>query len=293
MVAPYAPAQDVREVLELGANLIRYQIVDPSGAAGRMEAYDYTVWVRNHLAYIMDELLPTLEGPDRLVVDLHTPPGGYLIEPGKAPTYAMYTVQPWHRETFKDAWQIIVEWLGDQPKVLAFDLLNEPAGTPHQITALYRNTIKRIRGTGCTVPCIVSTPYGDPARVKDLYVYPKAHNVWYQVHMYEPLNVTHQGVNGFPVGKVYPGPQTGLARMQKVLLPFKRFLNVNHVRGFVGEFSISSYADAVSRANYARDAISCFEEMGVEWCWHAWREAAVWQPSDDVLVTLMKAWEKN
>jgi hypothetical protein len=231
---------------------------------------------------------------DKLVVDLHSPPGGYLIETGKAPTYAMYTDQSWHRETFKEVWQLIVEQLSVcESKILAYDLLNEPAGTPHQITTLYRNTIKRIRSTGCKTPCIVSTPYGDPARVKDLYVYPKSHNVWYQVHMYEPLNVTHQGIHGFPVGKVYPGPNTGLARMQKVLNPFKAFLNAHKAHGFVGEFSVSSYADHESRANYAADAINCFEAIGVDWCWHAWREASVWQPWGEVLQVLFEAWKEN
>ncbi len=250
--------------------MVRYPIIDPNPTipVGELGPIEYKAWVRTHLDYI-DTLIPTLcDCRGVLIPHIHTPPGGRKLV-NNIPVFRMFYDRPWARTTLKDIWVEIA------------------------VLSLMRNTTKAIRTIDRLKPVIVSCAYGSPSKASGFGKVAAA-NVWYTIHMYEPLNVTHQGVGNFPAGKPYPGPNTGKARMVKDLAAFRKFCADHSVQGFLGEFSISTYADETSRANYMKDVIDLAESYGWNWCIHAFREAPVWNFEGTVAGGIIVGnWGKN
>lgn len=294
MVGPDSSPESLNALKAKGANVCRYEIVGDINAVGALDENTYYRWVNEHIERAIN-FLPTI-GDMQVIIDLHTPPGGMHKPVGKLPVYSMFDIRPECREWFKNTWQFIAERLKDFPNVLAFDLINEPHGNKKQIFSLMRNTIKRIREHS-DKPCIVSCPFSTPENVKNFSIYNQdvLGPVWYTIHMYLPYAVTHQGIpgTGYPAGRTYPNANYDKARLKKDLLPFKNFLP--HEVHYIGEFSISAYADEASRVNYLTDLISIFEEWGWDWSFHAWRESPVWdiEAYPAVLAAMEKAWGKN
>lgn len=294
MVAPNADATVINALRVHKANVIRYQITGAIQAVGAYTEAQYYDWVQWHINN-MKEFLPKI-GSMKVIIDLHTPPGGIHTVTGAPPVYSMFDIRPECREWFKNSWAQIVREVGAHPNVHAFDLLNEPHGDKKQMYNLMRNTIKKIREFS-SKPCIVSSAYGAPNQVKTLSIYDQKTlgPVWYTVHMYMPLAITHQGIpgTGHPAGKVYPSPNYNKERLKKDLTNFKNFLP--HEIHYIGEFSISAFADTQSRVNYLRDLISIFEEWGWDACYHAWREYGGWdaETPPEVFQVLKDWWAKN
>lgn len=288
MVAPYAPPADANAVLAEGAKVIRYQMVDPSGAIGNASEAGYRQFIEGHLTFV-DHLLAMTKAD--IILDLHTLPGGTRTLANGTPRSNMFDQDTQARGLFVDVWRRIGVRYRGQPRIIAFDVMNEPAGTKAQVEAAYKDAIKAIRENSST-PCIVSPPFGDPTRVKAFGNYSKLKNIWVTIHMYQPMAITHQGVyTQYPDGKKFPTERWNKKALEKVLRDFKDFMP--EVPHFVGEFSISKYADVPSRVKYLQACISIFKSWGFSWCYHAWRESPIWNVEDvpELMTVLRKGWK--
>jgi hypothetical protein len=105
--------------------------------------------------------------------------------------------------------------------------------------------------------------------------------VIYSVHMYSPMEFTHQGVSadwGVAGGLTYPGTFNGKPfnkeTLRAYLQPVRDFQLANKARIYVGEFSAIRWAPGA--AQYLADVTSIFEEYGWDWCYHAFREWPGW-----------------
>lgn len=292
MVAPFIQPHDLESLLQRKANLVRYQLTDP--AAGELDDSGYKTWVQSHINHIHNVVAPLLQQYQaRMVFDLHTPPGG-IGTGGKVPVFRMFTDRPWAKQTLKDVCTLVARTYKGVPFVRAIEPMNEPHGSAANIIALYKDVIAGIRSVDREKTVIVSTQYGHPDKVEDLILYPFRH-LWYTVHMYTPLWLTHQGVYPeFPIGKVYPSARYDYLRMVRTLQDLRDFQKKTGVTVFIGEFSCSNFADENSRYQYLRDCIRIFERYGFHWTYHAWfGESPVWVPQGKVFTLLENRWSKN
>ena len=265
---------------EWKANVVRWQITRNWGRPGTdRDLAEYDSWLDGRL----DELDNALESSRRygikLVVDMHSPPGG---------RYANNDLAIFHEADYQDhyvaLWEKIARRYKDEPAIWGYDLVNEPVqntpsppGVADYLGAQVR-AAKAIRAIDPKMPIFIEAAEWDSAagyRELDPVDIP---NVIYQVHMYTPAEFTYQGVHGKWKSAAYPGKIGNMMwdreQLRKVLQPVREFQLAYNVHIYVGEFSAVRWAPGA--ANYLRDCIDLFEEYGWDWTYHAYREWDGW-----------------
>lgn len=282
---PYIGDNDLTDLVAKKANIIRYQIVVPDNRVNVAEYWKD--WVRESLDRL-DVLLPTTSGK-KVVIDIHTPPGGYVG--AKA---AMFSTKPWGITCLKEMWQEIAARYKDEDAVFVYGILNEPGGAAAKIAKLMRECVALIRAIDPNKRISVTCPYSDPANFDEIE-YIASKNIWYELHCYYALGITHQGIDGRPYPKPYPSAKYTKGTIVQYLNKVRSFQVKNRAAIFLGEFSISSFASDASRIAYLSDVTSIAEGYGWQWTYHAWREASVWnvEGNPDVANVLYKKWKKN
>lgn len=267
-VAPNTTCTDVTAVALEGANIIRYQ-------------FNPNYWDESMM--ILDNLIhhtpPTLE----IVLNVHRPYDG--TNP---------VTDPIARTHFKSAWVSLATKYRTEDKIFAYGILNEPAGSGQQVNNFMLEIHDAIRSVDLLKRIAVTCPYSDPTQFSKTRFIKGDSKVWYEVHMYQPMSLTHQGISGRPYPKPYPSSNWNKNKLIYSLRHVREFQLEHKARIYVGEFGFSTFGTDDSRANYYSDCISIFEKYGWNWTAHAWREAPVWTlESPLVLPVFQKAWQKN
>jgi hypothetical protein len=268
------------------ANVVRWQITRNWGKSGTDQVLpEYDKWIDAEL----DDLDKAAESAHRhgikLVIDLHSPPGGRLDDR----TLRM-VVDKKYQDHFVKVWQRIATRYKDNQAIWAYDLINEPvqnqlspAGVADWlgVQILAAKAIRKIDPT--TAISIEVDGWDAPSNFAWLAPV-DIPNVIYQVHMYWPGQFTHQGVhNDWGVDKgdprvEYPGELSGKPfnkeTLRKQLEPVRKFQQQCNAHIFVGEFSAIRWAPGAEK--YLADCISIFEEYGWDWTYHAFREWPGW-----------------
>lgn len=265
-----ASAQDVIDAAANGSRLLRYQIL-PAGNA--LSPDQWAVHIQSAIAHLDQVVVPNL-GPQKLLLDMHSAPGGMMGR--KLRIFS----DPNARALFLQTWAAIVSHFRDYPPVLGYGVVNEPAGSAKEVKALMLQTYQTMRAIDPHKVIAVTCPRSTPGNFSDTIHLSGDPHVVYEVHFYEPMKLSHQGLLGYQPGKRYPTRLLGKSQLIKAMRPILRFQQKTGATIFVGEFSISALADAESRANYLRDCISLFDSFGWTWTYHAWREGpgSVWSP---------------
>lgn len=210
-----------------------------------------------------------------------------------------------------DAWKLIVQRV--QPYkdyIWGYDLFNEPYSAPELPIGNVKWPIwaqaitDSIRQLDKETPVIYEVSPGALPRafIENEWIdagpgYPvlyqgelpllKDDKVIYSVHMYDPSDYTHQGLsvyNGSPLTANWSGKWTypGLIgdtywdkdRLRAQLQPVIDIQKKYNVPIYVGEFSAIRWAPGA--AQYIRDCIELFEELGWSWTYHAFMEWQGW-----------------
>ena len=265
---------------EWKANVIRWQITRNWGRPGTdRDLAEYDRWLGGRL----DELDKALDACRRyglkVVVDMHSPPGG---------RYANNDLAIFNELQYQDHWVAAWEKMARRYKgnaaVWGYDLINEPvesapgpSGVADYLGAQVR-AAKAVRAIDPDVPIFIEAAQWDSAagyRELEPVDVPK---VIYQVHIYAPGEFTHQGVHGAWTPTAYPGKIGGKVwdkeQLRRVLQPVREFQLAYNVHIYAGEFSAIRWAPGA--ADYLRDCIDLFEEYGWDWTYHAYREWDGW-----------------
>jgi endoglucanase len=264
---------------EWRANLIRWQLVRDWGKPGTdRDPAEYDRWIDLKC----DELELVLDAARRygskVVIDLHSPPGGRYQDNNVAMFY-----EKTYNDQFVRVWEKIARRFRGRPALWAFDLVNEPVHTrlcPAGLDSLstQERAARAIRRIDPDTTVIVEAEDWDSPQAFRYLLPIDVTRVVYQAHMYWPHEFTHQGVYGPGPEVRYPGQIAGKAvdkeMLREYLKPVRDFELAYNVHIYIGEFSAIRWAPGAE--TYLRDCIDIFEEYGWDWSYHAFREWDGW-----------------
>lgn len=314
MVSTTVSADDLRVLGgQWRANLIRYQLywIQPNGRSdGWRDPVAYDAWLEKALEHL-DSVLPVCRAQGlRVVVDLHSPPGGNIMLPGgKWPLFQERAYQ----DHFLQVWDKLARRYKGNKTVWGYDLANEPiVGDAAPGLTDWRTLATRaaqvVRKIDPDHAIIVEAEAGQPFDQFKYFPPIPVRGVVYSIHLYEPGRYTMQGVGNIadaPIGPAYPGIIGGVhwdkAQLAKVLQPVVDYQKHYGVAIYVGEFSAIRWAPGAKQ--WLSDAIDLFEQNGWDWSYHAFREWQGWSveydadpkstaptPTPTDRETLLRAW---
>lgn len=257
-IYPYASVDDVRAAVDTGATLLRYQIMTEPQNADVLPIDGWPQFVEN-FCLAVDRFLPVL-GNAKLIIDLHQPPGGSKGRRIKVVSNTLY------RGALFSIWQTISRRYKGVPGVLGYGVLNEPPGLPSDIRALMKDTVDCIRAEDSDKVITVTCSGGQVTNAGSIGSFGVT-GLWYEMHMYEPMSFTHQGVGGRGTKRKAPS-------RQKIENYLKGAIKVQQSgrQVFIGEFSADTFAEEHERLDYLYNCIDVFTRNGFHWCFHCWRE---------------------
>ena len=279
MLPPGRVTEEHFEALQAwGATLCRYQMmpVGPEADAVVRDRDRFAAWLDRKLETLAGSVLP-MAGRHGLsvIVDLHVPPGG------RDKDMRLCHDEAW-LDFFVDCWRKIATRLKGRPGIYGYDLINEPDQKGVASVADYwevqRRAAEAVRAIDPdTTILVASNGWNKPSAFA--YLAPlRMDNVIYQVHVYQPMEFTHQGVlpKYMSCTNSYPDAAKGWNRdwIRKLLEPVRAFELKHKAKILVGEFSAVSWAEGSAR--YLEDCIAVFDEYGWDWTYHCFREWPGW-----------------
>ncbi len=270
---------------EWGANVLRWQLIRHRPIEDSLDMAAYEQWLQSALKQL-DAALPLCEKYGlRVVVDLHSPPGGRPTTSGYAGSDHGLFTNAACQQKFVEVWQHMARRYKDVQCIWGYDLANEPVeDSADENLADWQDLAERaaraIRAIDAKRAILVEPPqWGSPNGLKELRPL-DVPNVVYSVHMYIPGSFTHQGVHGPSEPRYYPGKIEGKqwdkARLEAALQPVVDFQKAYGVHIYIGEFSAIRWAPDNSAYRYLKDLIDIFEAHGWDWTYHAFREWDGW-----------------
>lgn len=265
---------------EWKANVIRWQLTRNWGKPGTdRDLAEYDRWLDGRLDELDTALVASSRYGIRVVIDMHSPPGGRTA----SNDLAIFNELP-YQDHWVALWEKIARRYKGNAAVWGYDLINEPVQTvpPPEGGTDYLGAqvraAKAIRAIDPDMPIFIEAAQWDAASGYAELEPVAIPNVVYEVHMYVPSDFTHQGVTGKWTPTAYPGAIGGKVwdkeQLRQVLQPVRDFQLAYNVQIYVGEFSAIRWAPGAAR--YLSDCIALFEEYGWDWTYHAYREWDGW-----------------
>jgi aryl-phospho-beta-D-glucosidase BglC (GH1 family) len=252
----------------------------PHGPADKGDIPAYEAWLEAILEHL-DSLLPVFrEIGIKILLDLHTPPGGR--DPNdKWPLFYNKTFQ----DAFLTVWEKMANRYKNETQIMGYDLVNEPDDrdlVPGLMSwrDLAIAAIQRIRAIDTLHPIVIEASPGATTATLPKFEPLPFINIIYSFHMYDPFQFVFQNVftNVTPI--YYPGIIAGKMWNQEQLRidlqPTLDWQKRHNVSIHVGEFSVIRWAPGNSTCNWLNDVIELFEEYGWNWDYHAFREWQGW-----------------
>jgi hypothetical protein len=285
MISPGIDAEGLRTLGEWKANLIRWQLIRYGPRARYLSAEDYDAWLDAELKKV-EAALPLCEKHGiRVVLDLHSPPGGKPTVSGYVGSDDRLFTDKRCQDHFVEVWRRMATRFKQSKVFWGYDLANEPveddvAEDCLDWQGLAERTAKAVREIDPDRAIIIEcADWGGPAGFRDFEPI-SVPNVVYSVHMYLPHAFTHQGVHARSPAVRYPGALEGKtwnkAELERALAPVIDFQKRHNIQIYVGEFSAIRWAPDDSAHRYLSDVIDIFEAHGWDWSYHAFREWHGW-----------------
>lgn len=272
------------------ANVIRWQLtrITRPGATATEEEYDQ--WLETELKKL-DAAVPICEKLGiRIVLDLHSPPGGKGTAGGYAGSDHRLFTDKTCQDKLVSLWRTMAARYKNAQCIWGYDLVNEPVeddvaedcDTWQDLATRVARAIREVDPMRTII--VEPARWGGPDGLEELVPIPVS-NVVYSVHMYIPHQFTHQNVHSKTPAVSYPGVIAGKhwnkARLEEALKPAIDFQNRYNVHIYIGEFSAIRWAPDQSAFRYLNDLIEIFEAHEWDWTYHAFREWHGWSVEHD------------
>lgn len=272
---------NVSDLAALRANIFRLSIGATQSVASNPVLYEQ--WLSERLVDVEVALAEARLRNLKLVINLHVTPGGRRADSSNAMFYNAAL-----QNQFVAVWKKIATRFKGNSSIYAYDLVNEPVQEGFVPKGLldWRNLQARaaaeIRAIDPITPISIQVDnYDGPDNFKWLDPIDLP-GIIYSVHMYKPMNFTHQGqAKKFGVARSlnYPGIfSNGVVfnknTLRAYLQPVRDFQMANKAKIWVGEFSSVRWAPGA--AQYLTDLTAIFEEWSWDWTYHSFREWPGW-----------------
>ena len=273
-------------VTNWGANLIRWPLVRPTGGGSDPASYDR--WLDSMLTRLDQALIHAKKIGCRVVVDLHSPPGGGDSPGQYEDAGTVFFSSSDAQDRFIEVWKKIALRYRGNETIWGFDLLNEPfdndtAEDCRDWNILSFDAAQAIRDIDPNRTLIVECAQFGNAYDFTFFRPLPLDRVVYSFHMYAPFEFTHQGVQGLTAAYAYPGKvgadMWDRAALRQAMSPAAEFARKWRVQMYVGEFGAARWAKGADA--YLADLISIFEEYRWDWTFHSFREWQGWDPEYD------------
>ena len=157
------------------------------------------------------------------------------------------------------------------PDKVFFELRNEPKNdiSNQHLRKVTQMIIDTIRKYNTTHTLIVGANHWNSGGSLILTLpYPYT-NIIYTFHNYSPHQFTHQGFSwtGLPSGIIFPETDDAVENLKKEITDVKTWSDTHNVPVFLGEFGVSTYADATSRCNWINTIGSVLDETEIPWAY--------------------------
>jgi endoglucanase len=212
MINPLLVEDDFRVLASWNANHVRWQLLwggFPHGPADKGDIPAYEAWLETALDHL-DSLLPFFRQVGiKVLLDLHTPPGGRDAN-DKWPLF--------YNQTFQDAfiavWEKMANRYKNETQIMGYDIVNEPDDrdlAPGLLSwrDLAIAVIPRIRAIDSLHPIIVEASPGGGSSTLPKFEPVPFDNIIYSFHMYEPYQFVYQNVFSNDTPIYYPGVVAG------------------------------------------------------------------------------------
>jgi hypothetical protein len=292
------PSRLFEDLAAWKVNVIRWQLTNPDWPRDAVPSDPavYGAWLEGRLDELSTALDQAKAAGIRVIIDLHTPPGGRLPD-----GTLRLTMDQRLQDDYVRVWEGIARRFRGHPALYAYDLMNEPlqlhpspAGVGDWFAA-QEAAARAVRLIDADTPILIEADGWDSPEAFTWMRPVWVPNVIYETHMYWPYEYTHQGVDRpwvTPEDRpAYPGTFNGRpldrAALARRLAPVREFQRAYGARILVGEFSVARWAPGA--AQYLTDCISLFEDYGWDWIYHAFRERSAWNlEHEDLPYTLEK-----
>ena len=269
---------DFAKLRNWGVKLLRYQMNRFwNHHDANRDLADYDKWLGSKLDHLEAVVLPlAAKNGIQVAIDLHMPPGGRAYDGEMNMFY-----EPEYAEHFVGWWRKIARRFRSNSAIYGYDIVNEPQQTYNPVggmgwLGLQVKAAKAIREIDPSTPIIIeSNNWDSPAAFAEMPALDMK-DVIYEVHLYSPMEFTHQGVDRPHVPTHWPDADKGWGHdhLRRVLAPVLEFQRRHGARIYVGEFSAVAWAEGADR--YLKDCIELFDEYGWDWCYHAFNEWHGW-----------------
>ena len=278
---------DFRTLHDWGATLLRYQMIRQWHAKNaNRDLPEFDAWLRGRLDHFESVVLPMCRQYGlRVVLDLHVTPGGR----NRLSEFNMFFERE-YADHFLEIWRrMATRFRGNADVIYGYDLCNEPVQYRMALPdcdwwSLQRRAAEAIREIDPETPIIIESNLWDVPSTFGTLSPLTLTNVIYEVHVYNPVEFTHQGVgNRSKDVYEYPNPARGWdkEKLRGVLSPVRAFEKAHGAKIYVGEFSAIAWAPGADQ--YIRDCIDLFAEFGWDWTYHAFREWEGWSVEHEAL----------
>ncbi len=256
---------------------VRFEL-ESIGVADQNDPATYREFIASSLAKL-DSILPTLKSLNiYTILCLYSPPGGFSTHSSPA-QHRLFTDTD-AQSLFIETWQTIASHYVNEPAILGYELLNEPAqkyvsNGALDWSALAAATAQAIRAIDSNHMILIPVVYGDINRINKLKKI-NLPNIAYAIHFYDNLNFIHQGVYGRKIGVKYPSGKFNRDSILKYARKAISFSQKNKVKVFVTEITVPRWAPGKSGVAHLRDSIAVCERFFQGWTyqafrgWHGW-----------------------
>jgi len=222
----------------------------------------------------LDHLIDTCEEQGlRVIVDLHQFAGYFYLDQYEE----VQNMRLWSNLSLQEAliafWRTIAARYAERGDVIyGYNLLNEPhAPATETWLGLAKRITTAIREVDRSHAIIVESRDGVPESFSELRPTGDPNTI-YSFHLWQPIEFTHQGIWGNPIGADYPNGTWNKQYLVDVLRPVVEFQRRYGVPVLAGEVGVYAVVPPASRAAYLRDALGLFEDYGYDYALWAYRE---------------------
>jgi endoglucanase len=276
-------AQDLAVLNDWNVNVVRFQLA--FGDTDNMSLDTYRQELNKALANL-DSLLPLFRLYNiKIVLDLHTPPGGFATR-NLPPKFRVFTDTA-YATALLNIWPEIALKYKDNDLFYAFDILSEPATGVRGISQEWVEYAAALTTVIVNIDpdrkVIVAPDYALPQNLgkfgrrfaraigRDTY----RNNIVHNIHLFTPFRYVTQGANSPQIKPIiFPSRQANKKVIATALKRLRRAQSRLRVPIFIGEFSVARWAPNAER--YLNVFLRQLEKNKLDWAYHIFREANVW-----------------